>query len=292
MLSSLPNLAPRDFHALWQSTSQNNSSTTDSTNPNASDPQSTTIPGTQTLPSATDRRTLALATLRSPLSRLRADELYLSRRRQNVSDYGSGWIKPPGISKTLHQRREDERETREHAEAMRREQLAMELAEAEAAQGMVGLQGIGLGGEGAEGDVDGGMGVDMDEAIPEAEGLGVDFDASRNDLDEEASQPDEDTRGGGGQRILGESFYREQLLRSGGHHGSGFGNGDLDSDEEDNSQLLQEEDLVHENDMDNDLGMDINMDTDLDGSVPEVDVGGYEHTDTEDELSDMSDSSD
>ena len=50
----------------------------------------------------------------------------------NIQNFGSTWLKPPGIPKTLHQMREEKREQEEHQEAMRREQLAQELADAEA----------------------------------------------------------------------------------------------------------------------------------------------------------------
>lgn len=58
----------------------------------------------------------------------------MERRKANVSNLGSTWLKPLGVSKTLFQMREEERERQEHEEAMRREEmLAGELAEAEAA---------------------------------------------------------------------------------------------------------------------------------------------------------------
>ncbi|KAM5365200.1 hypothetical protein ACJZ2D_011123 [Fusarium nematophilum] len=69
---------------------------------------------------------------RSALARLASDEQYMQRRRLNIQNYGSGWLKPPGVPKTLLQMREEKREQEEHQEAVRREQLAQELAEAEA----------------------------------------------------------------------------------------------------------------------------------------------------------------
>jgi hypothetical protein len=69
---------------------------------------------------------------RSLLGRLHAEELLLERRRAAVTNLGSTWLKPPGLAKTLFQMREERREAEEHAEAMRREMLAQELAEAEA----------------------------------------------------------------------------------------------------------------------------------------------------------------
>ena len=63
---------------------------------------------------------------RTALARLAADEAYMQRRRTNVQNFGSTWLKPPGLPKTLHQMREEMREQEEHQEAMRREQLAQE----------------------------------------------------------------------------------------------------------------------------------------------------------------------
>ncbi|KAF5226977.1 hypothetical protein FAUST_12070, partial [Fusarium austroamericanum] len=50
-------------------------------------------------------------------------------------------------------------------------------------------------------------------------------------------------------------------------------------EEETNGQLLDEEDFVQEDD----LGMD--MDADLDEDIPEAESQGYEHTDSEAEIS-------
>ena len=47
---------------------------------------------------------------RTALARLAADEQYMHRRRLNVQNFGSGWLKPPGVPKTLHQMREEKRE--------------------------------------------------------------------------------------------------------------------------------------------------------------------------------------
>lgn len=73
---------------------------------------------------------------RTSLGRLRADEAYMARRLANISNFGSTWLKPPGVAKSLYQMREERREAEEHAEAMRREQLAADLAEAEAEAAM------------------------------------------------------------------------------------------------------------------------------------------------------------
>jgi hypothetical protein len=83
----------------------------------------------------------------------------MERRKNNVSNYGSSWIKPPGVMKTLTQTREEERELLEHQEAMRREQLAQELAEAEAEAGDGPQTGM------MDGDMEDAR--DLDDDIPE-----------------------------------------------------------------------------------------------------------------------------
>jgi hypothetical protein len=163
----------------------------------------------------------------------------------------------------------------EHQEALRREALAQELAEAEA--------------EGVEDLLQGGVEEemeeirDLDDEVPEAEttGLGAE-DESENE--EEENDSDDVPRGVLASRMP-DDVYREALVRGEQARTTGFGD-DVGStiDEEDPSQMLQEEDLVHEHrEGDHDVTMD--MDADLDADIPEAeDAGGYEHTDTEEEL--------
>ena len=160
------------------------------------------------------------------LGRLRADETYMERRKANVSNLGNTWLKPLGVSKTLFQMREEERERQEHEEAMRREEmLARELAEAEAAaaaavagaagnatapvleevtaagEGMeVGntntVPGDGGGGdmemmEGEDDDMDEMGGRDLDEDIPDADEGGFGYDGASEDDEEEEEGEDE-----------------------------------------------------------------------------------------------------
>lgn len=227
------------------------------------------------------RRTQQGLANRSPLARLRADELYMERRKQNVQNYGSAWIKPPGVFKSLHQLREERRELEEHQEALRREQLAHELAEAEAADELIQ-------GEGGDGDME--EARDLDDDIPEADTTGIDPGESDNEDDFDY---DNATRGIVAQRTP-DDMYRDDLVRGeeGRNHGFG-GEGGLVSDEEDDSQILQEDDLAHGQGLgdDADLDMDINMDADLDDGVSDAGIGGYEHTDTEEELSSTDDES-
>lgn len=195
----------------------------------------------------------------------------MERRKQNVQNYGSSWIRPPGIGKSLHQIREETREMEEHQESLRREQLAQELADAEAAE------------EGSQLDPGLDQTRDLDDDVPEADETAVDPDDSDDsDVTEEDETPRLAT-----QRMPDDS-YRDALMRGEDVGGPSFGaEGNVGSDEEDGSQLLQEEDLAHDETlgMDADLDMDMGMDGDLDGDVPEAEGHGYEHTDTEEELS-------
>ncbi|KAK3345225.1 Apc15p protein-domain-containing protein, partial [Neurospora tetraspora] len=110
---------------------------------------------------------------RSLLGHLRADETYMERRKANVSNLGSTWLKPPGVSKTLFQMREEERERQEHEEAMRREEmLARELAEAEAAAAAVAAA-AGGGNIGAGVGIGDGNGTTVLEEVAGVEGIDV-----------------------------------------------------------------------------------------------------------------------
>ena len=208
----------------------------------------------------------------------------MARRRQNVQNYGNSWIRPPGIAKSLYQMREEKREMEEHQEAMRREALAQELAEAEA-EGLEDMMRRDGEGEGV-GEMD--EGRDLDEDVPEG-------DADVTGLGEE--EDDEEEEGDGGDRVNGgeevprgvlasrmpEDVYREALVRGEEARGTMFGDeGGSMVDEEDRAQMLQEEDLVHETHEHGDLDMD--GDVNLDDDIPEAEEGGYEHTDTEAEL--------
>jgi hypothetical protein len=222
------------------------------------------------------RRTQNSLLHRSPLTRLLADEIYHSRRKANVKNYGITWIKPPGIHKTLLQTQEEEREAEEQREAARREQLAQELAEAEAAGELLGEDGNDMGMEGR----------DLDDEIPEPDGDGSGMDAEESEEEEEDEDID-DVNGAAPAAVMAgrmsETAFRDALGMDAGASGGMLGaDAGEDTDEEaEQSQMLQEEDLVHD---EGDLDMDMDMDGDLDDEVPEAE-GGYEHTDTEAELS-------
>lgn len=206
----------------------------------------------------------------------------MERRKQNVQNYGSSWIKPPGVFKSLHQLREERREMEEHQEALRREQLAQELADAEAGDEL-------LQGEGGDGEMEATR--DLDDDIPEAETTGIGEEGSDNDGFENDAQAA--SRGVLSQRMP-EEAYREALVQGEEALGRRFGgDDDSDTDVDDQLQMLREEDLVHESGPRPvaDIDMVIDMEADLDDDVPDAEHGEYEHTDTDAELSTSDDGS-
>jgi hypothetical protein len=283
---SLPSLAPQDVrttflfvslantsksHTLWYTSSTSNHS-----NPYLESTEND-LPGHPRSHTNPQHRRNALQ--RTPLSRLRQDEEYMDRRKQNIQNYGNAWIKPPGVSKTLYQQREEDREMKEHQEALRREQLAQELADAEA-EGQDEM----LTGEDGDGEME--EVRDLDDDIPDADNTAVEDEET--DGSDEENETEEVPRNILAARVP-DDVYREAIVR-----GEEFRSGQLGEDgghdeEEDHSGMLQEEDLVHENVEHHDEDMD--MDADLDADIPEAEAGGYEHTDTEDELSSSDDES-
>ncbi|KAG0647990.1 hypothetical protein D0Z07_6013 [Hyphodiscus hymeniophilus] len=266
---SLPSLAPQDSHTLWYiATNSHPTQFIETTN----DHLSANLSQAQAANTSSHRRH---ALHRTPLARLRMDEEYMERRKQNVQNYGNSWIRPPGIPKTLFQQREEKREMEEHQEALRREALAQELAEAEA--------------EGVEDLLNGGVEEeveevrDLDDEVPEAETTGLDADDEENDGDED-NESEDVPRGVLASRIP-DDVFREALVRGEQMRTAGFGeDGGSAVNEEDASQMLQEEDLVHDR-RGEDQDVDMDMDADLDADIPEADSAeGYEHTDTEEEL--------
>ncbi|ESZ92059.1 hypothetical protein SBOR_7559 [Sclerotinia borealis F-4128] len=270
---SLPNLAPTDSYNLWYTSSQNNPPQHIEPTGNSFDHSAPHITSNQNHNSRRQQ-----VSNRTPLARLRLDEEYIERRKLNVQNWGSSWIKPPGVSKSLHQLREEKREMEEHQEALRREQLAQELAEAEEAETEAMIPGDDI-----EGEMDG-M-VDLDDEIPDADETGMgpsdSEEASEEDEDEDEDEENdlEDVPRGVLVSRMPDEEYRSALIRGGQPRGSMFeDDGGSTIADEDQSQMLQEEDLIHEYE-DDDRGGE--MEVDLDDDIPEADER-YEHTDTED----------
>ncbi|KAI0536879.1 Apc15p protein-domain-containing protein [Xylaria digitata] len=323
MFGLLPDLLPRDSHSLWYTSSRNPLSSSNIHDAHLNNLHNEHGHGHPNGANSNHRRGTHLIE-RSPLARLRADEQNLERRQQNVTNFGSAWLKPPGLPKTLHQLREERREAEEHQEALRREQLAQELAEAEAEAAGAGA-GVGDATGGGDLDMvldappDGDDGMDdvqldgardLDDEIPEADD--ADFGLSDNDDDEdddeeddEDDDDDEDEEDEGAedremraahaqqQQLMAQRMrqandaFREDMAR--GRDSAAFYGVDEDIDDEDQSQMIEEDDLVGAQGGLDDMGMD----ADLDDEIPEAEsMGGYEHTDTEAELSSSIDEED
>lgn len=226
---------------------------------------------------------------RTALARLAADEQFLEWRRENAQNFGSAWLKPPGVAKTLYQMREEKREQEEHQEALRREQLAQELAEAEAG-GMPDdmMDDVQL--DGAQ---------DLDDEIPDAD------DAFDMDDDDDNDDDDENEDGDGAaddtevdeaalreerqndlvaaRMRMTDDAFREALVR-GDPDGDDMYGGEEELEHESQGQMLDEDDFAHGPDEDDATGLD--MEADLDDDIPEAGSGdGYEHTDSEAEVS-------
>lgn len=231
------------------------------------------------------------------LARLAADETHLQRRQHNVQNFGSAWLRPPGIAKTLHQMREEKREQEEHQEALRRERLAQELAEAEAeaaAETMEDEQGM------DDVQLDGAQ--DLDDEIPDADddfGFGGDSDEEEeepeDDDEEEPQDSDEEDEIQRESRAndlmaarmrMSDDAFRQALVR-GETSGDDMYGGEEELEEQDQGHLLGEDDFadtgVEYADGEDDMGM--GMGADLDDDIPEAESGMYEHTDSEEDLS-------
>jgi len=268
----LPSLAPQDSYALWYQPSNSNNP------PPQPDPTHHDHPHIQNAAAQHNSRRHQ-PNYRTPLARLRLDEEYIERRKFNIQNFGSSWIKPVGISKSLHQLREEEREMKEHQEALRREALAQELAEAEAEGAEALLQD-----EGEMEEV-----RDLDDDVPDADAEATGFDADDTD-DEEEDEENENETSNGPHGVLAsqvpQDIFREALARGQDVRTAHFGDGASTIEDEEHSGILQEEDLVH----DTSLGLGMDVDADLDADIPEAEEEGmYEHTDTEEELSSSED---
>ncbi|KAH6621352.1 Apc15p protein-domain-containing protein [Chaetomium sp. MPI-SDFR-AT-0129] len=241
MFSMLPDLTPRDSHSLWYTSRRNplppfytaldsshtlsdgtthHPTTTGGPNPTNTTPnptQNTPAPPTQQTttgaggngggPNSRQNSAHSASTIieRSALGRLQADEALLARRRTAVCNLGSTWLKPIGVTKTLFQMREERREAEEVAEALRREMLVQELADAEAeaaAAAVGGEEGEGVAGGGEDEDMmmmgegegeEGGGERDLDADIPDEDaGMGFGYDGISDDDEEEEEEEEED----------------------------------------------------------------------------------------------------
>ncbi|PFH61544.1 hypothetical protein XA68_17047 [Ophiocordyceps unilateralis] len=281
MFTTLPDFTPRDSHSLWFASSR------------APLPPPAPHDGRQASASAgghgphATRVSRGQFIERTALARLRADEQALLWRRAQVQNFGSAWLKPPAVPKTLHQMREEKREQEEHQEALRREQLAQELAEAEAA---------GLPDDGMMDDVQLDGTRDLDDDVPDADDqFAMDEDDEDEDGLEEGDEEDDDDDDDEAQREeerqndlmaarmrMADDAFREALVRGDPddddmYGGDGEGSGELEQQAQ--GYMLDEDDFAHG--LAPADALPLSMDADLDDDIPEAESGGYEHTDSE-----------
>ncbi|KAM3541815.1 hypothetical protein ARSEF1564_005246 [Beauveria bassiana] len=295
MFATLPDFTPRDSHSPWYTSSRAPilGGLPDGPEGGADIVHNQFPHG----PNGPPQRQRGHIIERTALARLAADEAYMQRRRSGIQNYGSTWLRPPGLPKTLHQMREEKREQEEHQEAMRREQLAQELADAEA-------EAAG-GGEDAMDDVQLDGAQDLDEEIPDADdefalGGGSDSEEEEEEDEEEENVADvsaaeealrEERRNDlmAARMRMTDDAFREALVRGDPDGDDMYGGGDEELDALGQGHMLDEEDFAPSSLLDDggdvDLGMDANLDDDIPSAEEEEYDAGYEHTDSDAALS-------
>ncbi|KAF1997219.1 hypothetical protein P154DRAFT_579143 [Amniculicola lignicola CBS 123094] len=184
---------------------------------------------------------------RTMLAALTADENALYQRKQNVRRFGAGWIRPPGVSKTLQAKMDEEAEREEQEIIARREQGMLDLA---AAQTEAANQEAAAHGE----DEEMGEGErDLDEDVPEAE----ESEPSASEDEEESLVEGETTMSS---RAVDVTFNEDSFLEGSMIEGV---------EQMQEMEAVQMAGILEEQE----------MERDLDDSIPEA--GSYEHTDTE-----------
>jgi len=173
---------------------------------------------------ATSRRLTSNAP--SQLAQLRADENLIQLRKFNVMRFGAGWLRPPGITKTLQSRLEEAQEQLEQIELQRRD--AELRAQEEAAQNAAGPT----------------LGLDGTE-LPDQEERDLDAEVPDGELSSLSSDDDPENN------TTGITFHEESLL-----HGSPMGGRQVALDMEEaelDGRLQDERDLGMEGDLDDDV---------------------------------------
>ncbi|KAL1306531.1 hypothetical protein AAFC00_005222 [Neodothiora populina] len=267
---------------------------------------------------------------RHTLHQLAADEASIAQRKHNISHFGAGWVKPPGVGKTLAAELEERAEREEQAALERREQMMADLAarqeleeaRARAEQTAAAAAAADAAGGTAEGE-DGGEGErDLDDEIPDADEEGGEYDDDEDeDEDEDEDDEEEDmsdmdvhahendqsysahenAHAAAAASAIGEVTFNDQSSLLEGSF--------LPADEDDDEQQLADQEAKEEEELQRQLQQryarleeaeltgvardeaDLGIERDLDDSVPEA--GEYQHTDTElDETTTISSSED
>ncbi|THW48137.1 hypothetical protein D6D21_03063 [Aureobasidium pullulans] len=280
---SLPLLAPQNEYSFFLSPHLRPPPDTPSNHPSTS--ENNAIQQTRRLASQNHS-----TPSRQSLAQLLADEHAISSRKHNIRRFGAGWIKPPGVAKTLQAETEEKAEREEQEALQRREQMMMDMqAQQEVEEARNRAAAAEEGGE--EGEVEEEE-RNLDEEIPDADGEeeeeeeeeDEDEDEDLSDSDEEDEEEEEELQS----ELQSEMLEHSQLQHSEVpvaeditfNEDSMFAeNSLLEIDEETREQerydRLQEAELTGVAQDQLDLGVE----RDLDDSVPEA--GSYQHTDSE-----------
>lgn len=234
----------------------------------------------------------ASAPTRQSLAQLLADEQAISHRKHNIRRFGAGWIKPPGVAKTLQAETEEKAEREEQEALQRREQMMMDMQaqqEAEEARNRAAAAE-----EQAEGEEE--QERDLDEEIPDADGEEEEEDdediTDSDEEDEDDEEEPEEMQSELQSEMLSQmhseipvaediTFNEESMFAD-----TSMAALDEESREQERYRHLQEAELTGVAQDELDLGIE----RDLDDSVPEA--GSYQHTDSELEDSDSDDEDD
>jgi hypothetical protein len=178
------------------------------------------------------------------LASLTQDENTIEQRKLNVRRFGAGWIRPPGVQKTLQATQDEQLEKDEQEMMQRREQVMLDLAAAQqdAANAEAREQAEEMNDEDDEGQ------RDLDDEVPEAES-----EVSSSDEEGSNSNSEEENDASTTVPFNEDSFIEGSMLEAEVSHM-------LEMEEAEMAGVLQDE-------------------RDLDDDVPEA--GEYEHTDSE-----------
>ncbi|KAL8709832.1 MAG: hypothetical protein Q9220_005448 [cf. Caloplaca sp. 1 TL-2023] len=198
------------------------------------------------------------------LATLRADELSIQNRKASIRRFGAGWLRPPGIPKTL-QGIADERAEREEQELVASREAAMMEAQAEAEaqeEAAAREEAERMMVENGEGEDEGGM--NLDDEVPDASEIvgdvaGEGWESSSDGGEEENG--DQENDGMRQQGIRREDEMREIDIAVDADVGASFTG------------------VGEEGEGDYGVPGMLEGGRDLDEDVPEA--GSYQHTDTE-----------
>ncbi|KAL5114198.1 hypothetical protein ACEQ8H_007900 [Pleosporales sp. CAS-2024a] len=182
------------------------------------------------------------------LASLTQDENVIEQRKLNVRRFGAGWIRPPGVAKTLQAIQDEQLEKEEQELMQRREQVLMDLAAAQ--QDAANAEAREQGEEEMEDEE---QQRDLDDEVPEAESVVSSSDDSGSGQEEEEEEEEEGEENDANVPFNEDSFIEGSMLEAEVSHM-------LEMEEAEMAGVLQDE-------------------RDLDDDIPEA--GEYEHTDSE-----------